>query len=157
MTTSFTPREKAGTTASILSRLRRYILDIDARVMAGLNARHPLEGALSEAALVDGSRLVSMLWSAASALADGWRTSAVRRFAVRFNALDLQSRIEAVGCVLFAAVLAHTVTMAMAGVQVHGVGWTARVLIAVAGAGAMFRSDPVAAAWRARRTAGEGK
>ena len=103
-----------------------------------------------------GSRLMGALCATAAAVAAAWRAAQVRRLLEPVFGLDLPERIRAAAGVVLIAAFTHTVLLAALGVSVHVFGWSFRAGLAGASLIALWRPEPLAAAWKDRAARGIG-
>jgi len=97
------------------------------------------------------SRLLRPLFRALRAASAGWsHQGRVRRLLAPIVDSDLDVQVRAAGIAIVAAVVVHTVLLALVGVPVQRVGWGLRLGLAAVGAFAVTRPRTVAAALRDR-------
>ena len=103
-------------------------------------------------ALLSSSRIASALSSVVSPSIVALRDAGVTRVWDRVLGLDNPMKVRTVGCAMISAVLCHTALLALMGVRVFALGWSIRVVLLAAGVAALWRPEPLAAAWRDKLT-----
>jgi hypothetical protein len=101
--------------------------------------------------LLSTSRIATMVASVVRAPMAASRDARVWRLLGPLRSPDLATRVRTGSCAIVAAVLCHTVLLAVVGVPVYGLGWTTRAGLLAIGAAGLRWPHAVVAAWRDRQ------